>query len=413
MFAADDADLNRVVEELRLDHVVVDPLRGGPEPTRAHQRLVAQVQKVKAETGVDVYVALVQDVGGSDSIEAPDAYAARLRKALGNASGVYIVGGAGTIVQENAWGTPFSGTDISLLSSAAAYEINAQWRSRMGEETGGAGDVVTVEAAVRSVPGAITWDASENRSASEYGYQTVLSAADVDDLVDWGVETSTKSEWRPMYGADDDAVEAQARNWLWAVPTFLVLFLGLFAVLRRWPAKLAARGSAPELADMRAAAQRELDTLSTALTQVANAAARVDEERWTRALVAQDLASTAADSDDVAEVVGALTLARTGARDAQIARTGRGTGYRGCFFDPRHGEAVGERVWKVGQGDVELPACQQCLDAGRRRAAPDSLLLPGRAGRLRPYYEGRSVWARTGYGALTNSYAADVVRSRS
>lgn len=412
MIAADDADVDRVVEELRLDHVVVDPLRGGPEPTETHRRLVAQVQKVKAETGIDVYVALVEDVGGTDT-EASNAYAARLRKELGNAPGVYVVGGADTIVRENAWGTPFSRTNISLLTTGAEYEINARWRDALGEETGGAAHFVIVEAAVRSVPGAVTWDSSKERPSSRgHGYATVLSEDDLDDLAAWGVSTSRQSDWGPQYGAESDTEDALVRNWLWAVPTFLVLLLGLGPLLRRWPARLQVTGSVPDLADVRTRAQQQLDALSAELARVAGGAAPADEDRWTRALSAQDAARTLVDSPDVAEVIGALTLALTGTRDAQIARSGSGTPWQACFFDPRHGEATGRRSWRLGQGQVELPACASCLALGKAGQVPEALLLPGRGSRVRPYYRGGSVWARTGYGSLSATYAADVLRSR-
>lgn len=411
MIAVDQPDIDRVVEELRLDHVVVDPLRGGPEPTETHRRLVAQVAKVKKATGIDVYVALVDDVGGTDSIEAPNAYAARLRKELGGAPGVYVVSGGGTIQQENAWGTPFPGVTLSLITSSAAYEVNARWRDRMGEETGGAGPWVDAEIAVRSVPGALDEDVLSTPPDSEGRYPYALSEADLSDLTSWAVETGRKADWGPDYGADSDRDKAYVRNWLWAVPTFFVLLFGLVPLLRRWPAKQSVRGSVPELADVRLATQRELDALSRELTALAAASARADEDRWAKALSAQDVARTLAESDQVGEVLGAWTLARTGLRDARMARSGREVGYRGCFFDPRHGEAAGERAWQLGQGHVELPACADCLAAGARGQIPEALLVPGRRG-ARPYFEGSDIWATTGYGSLSQTYAADVLRSR-
>ena len=83
--------------------------------------------------------------------------------------------------------------------------------------------------------------------------------------------------------------------------------------------------------------------------------------------------------------------------------------YRCCFVNPTHGRG-GHRADLPG--GLSVPVCRPCqrdLAAGRR---PDALLEP-RRGEDRPYYAGDTVWARTGYGALTDELWADVRADRS
>jgi hypothetical protein len=98
------------------------------------------------------------------------------------------------------------------------------------------------------------------------------------------------------------------------------------------------------------------------------------------------------------DFVGALTLAQAG----EAALRG-GPRRRPCFFDPRHGEATRDTVWRRDGIDARLPACEACSSAIDRDVAPASLLDGDR-----PYWEGDGVWARTGFGAL-DERVADVV----
>lgn len=99
------------------------------------------------------------------------------------------------------------------------------------------------------------------------------------------------------------------------------------------------------------------------------------------------------------DLVGAETLALAG-----LAAL-RGERRRPCFFDPRHGAATRDTVWRRGGVDAKLPACEACSSAISRDVAPASLLDGDR-----PYWERDGVWARTGFGAL-DERVADVVLS--
>ena len=97
-------------------------------------------------------------------------------------------------------------------------------------------------------------------------------------------------------------------------------------------------------------------------------------------------------------------VARAGRRELAIALGQARTSYRVCFFDPTHTTATRTAEWRFGDSEVEVPvcrACQKAVDAGR---APEALTVR-RGGRMRAYYEGDTVWARTGYGSLTTDLA--------
>ncbi len=66
-----------------------------------------------------------------------------------------------------------------------------------------------------------------------------------------------------------------------------------------------------------------------------------------------------------------------------------------CYFDPRHGEGAIAVKWRApGTRDSRtVRVCAACAKAVRDRSAPDVLLDDGR-----PYYEGATLWAETGYG---------------
>lgn len=102
------------------------------------------------------------------------------------------------------------------------------------------------------------------------------------------------------------------------------------------------------------------------------------------------------------DLVGALVLTRV-ARAALDAPTG--AVYHPCFVNPLHGRATGSRA--VDGGGTEVPVCRACARGG----ASDPYVVR-RGLRSAPYYAGDDVWARTGYGALTDDLWSEVARSR-
>ncbi|MGX6449053.1 hypothetical protein ACVU7I_13450 [Patulibacter sp. S7RM1-6] len=112
-------------------------------------------------------------------------------------------------------------------------------------------------------------------------------------------------------------------------------------------------------------------------------------------------------TDRIVDVVGVLVLvdlARAELARAQDLEAGRRTRRRQplCFFDPLHGRARRTVAWERG---LEVPACAACAAAASGGGRPD-VLRDGDG----PYFEGDTVWARTGFGAFDDDLIGRVSR---
>ncbi|MDP9822241.1 hypothetical protein J2S59_002050 [Nocardioides massiliensis] len=184
--------------------------------------------------------------------------------------------------------------------------------------------------------------------------------------------------------------------------TIVVLVVGwrVARAVAAWRAGLARRrqGLAGDVAKHRRLAQTAITRLERDLQRALRRGA--DLARTARAEDHLRAARHVLDSTDHLDVIGAEALAGQG----RALLAGGSAPYRPCFFDPRHG--AGGQTVRVKE--TRVPACRHCqeqVDAGR---APETLKIVER-GRVRPYYEGDSVWARTGFGALDDQVAARVL----
>lgn len=73
-----------------------------------------------------------------------------------------------------------------------------------------------------------------------------------------------------------------------------------------------------------------------------------------------------------------------------------------CTFDPLHGRSVKTVKW---ERVLRLPACAECAAAARAGRTPDVL----RDGDV-PYFEGGTIWAKTGFGAFSSDLVARISR---
>ncbi len=168
--------------------------------------------------------------------------------------------------------------------------------------------------------------------------------------------------------------------------------------------------------EVRAAAERELDDLAAAIRR----ASRGDRSLSTEAMQIVDGSRSTAEalladlpdvidphSPDLLDAVGALVLVRIARRAVDDPAP-----YRPCFFDPCHGEGDHQLTTTAGDGEVRVPVCRLCL---RDRDDPERfrpLRVRRLWGRPWPYYEGDSVWAKTGFGSLSDDLWRDVDDSR-
>jgi hypothetical protein len=175
------------------------------------------------------------------------------------------------------------------------------------------------------------------------------------------------------------------------------------------------RASGPEV---RAAVDRELDDLAAAVEKAhrkgrppaPEAMQTVEGSRMTAEAVLADLPALIADrSPALLDAVGALVLVRTARRALD---TPDGAPYRPCFFNPCHGRGDHTLEAPAGTEEVEVPVCRMCRRDADRPERFEPLLVDTRWGRPRPYYDGDSVWARTGYGAFSDELWRAVDDSR-
>lgn len=127
-----------------------------------------------------------------------------------------------------------------------------------------------------------------------------------------------------------------------------------------------------------------------------------NREAWSAALDHYDAATRVLDrSDDAADSIGAIVLARRGDDALDHAVAGQvWTATAACFFNPLHGPATSKVRWKTSVGSRDVPCCADCRQIVRKRQEPDFLDLP--VGDTVVHYidSDAEPWASTGYGSL-------------
>lgn len=416
-------DVDALAEALREDGVVVDRVMGSGAAQESHDRLAALVR----ETPFPVYVALVEHPDGlpsGDRIEAAEALAGLLHRRLGD--GLYVLQTTDSIQREFSYGL---GADPARLSLGAGSNADAldEAMQEAGRYRIGTEDylyppaVATAEAQVMAAEDLVAMASQESGD----DYPVTLDEDDVADLARYAVRVAATADWRP---ATDGYVEVRAasRGFSTLVGGLAALVVALIVgqALRGWPRRGAPRrpdagkeatpampvDSAPDLEDERGRATRVADTLGRALERTDWDSVR-DRDVAARALTARDAIEPLLASDDVGDLIGARVIAHTGTHDLGRGRRGSGAPLVPCFFDPRHPDATTTASWRLGDGMVDVPCCQACGAAVVHDGTPRLLRLPHRRGTV-PYWERDDVWARTGFGAITDDLARDVLAER-
>ncbi|SEB50915.1 hypothetical protein SAMN04489844_0343 [Nocardioides exalbidus] len=416
-------DLDALAEALRVDGVVVDRVMGSGEAQEAHDRIAQLVR----ETPFPVYVALVQQPDGlpDDAIESTEVLAGLLNRRLGD--GLYVLQTSESIQQVYAFGL---GTEPARLS-LGAHSNNDLFDEAMQDVGGhpyGTDGYVTVPAVAKAEAQArAAEELVEMGGDSTSGdYPATLTRADADDLAEHALEVQAAAQWRPSVG-DYVEVRTASRGFSALVGGLVALVIALLLgqTLRGWPrngrprsgeaavkrsAVTAAAAPPPDLEVERARASRLADVLAKNLERTDWDTVQ-DRELAGRALSARDAAEPLLTSDDVADLVGARVLTQIGAADLGRGRRGSGPPFVPCYFDPRHKPGTSTASWRLGDGQVEVPCCATCAKAVARGETPQHLRLAARRG-TEPYWERDDVWARTGFGAVSDDLARDVLADR-
>lgn len=411
-------DIDALAEALREDGVVIDRVMGSGEAQEAEDRISALVREVP----FPVYVALVDTPEGlpDDGSAARDALAGLLNRRLGD--GLYVIqlplGG------QQVWSYGL-GADPSRLS-LADYANRDVLEASIAELAGprGTEDYVSPPPAVVAEVSALTAEGivEVGRQAPSGDYPATLEEADAERLAERAVELDASASWRPR--GDDYVPVRTASAGLSALVGGLVglsVALLLGQTLAGWPrrrraaepeppATQVAPPPPPDLHAERRIARAQADALAQALSGTDWDSVR-DRDTAGRALTARDAVEQLLTSDEVVDMIGAQVVARAGSRDLSRGRRGKGEPLRTCFFDPRHPEATSTARWHLGDGGVEVPCCGACGTAVVHDGTPAHLRLPARRG-AEPYWERDDVWARTGFGALSDFVARDVLADR-
>lgn len=430
MLATDSGDLDRLADALRVDQVVVDRAMGAGEAQESHDRLVELVREVP----FPVYVALVEmpdGVAGSRGGAANEALATLLHRRIGG-EGLYVVHSDQGGPSVTAFGLGVSSSRL-YLSDAANRDL---LRDAAGDDVW-VPAVVLAEGTVRAAAELVEVAGRDDVVVQD---PPTLEPSDVEELAERAVALDARARWRP--GAPVTSPTTTAPSVL--APTVVgvlagaavALFLG--QTLRGWPGAGAGRTSgrtisarrrekgrparrpvarvtpraAPRV-DLRAEAAAAATALGAFVRRLERAAgdASLDPELHASAVTAREAAERYVGSRAELDVVGLRVLVHAGERDLTRARGRRREVYRACFFQPRHGEATSAAGWQLGQAEVRVPCCRRCAADVADGHEPETLTV-SRWGRRVPYYTRDDVWARTGFGALTDTLARDVLMAR-
>ncbi|CAB4922000.1 unannotated protein [freshwater metagenome] len=174
------------------------------------------------------------------------------------------------------------------------------------------------------------------------------------------------------------------------------------------PARVFEHARAAQRAELHEDADAELLALATLLDEQPVPRGERAQDAYQRALDAYTAARRRSVEDaSTVDLVGVLVLvdlARGELATAAALEAGGRPPARVplCTFHPLHGRSARTVRWERG---LRVPACAACSAAVRSDGTPDAL----RDGD-RPYFEGDTVWARTGYGAFADDLVERVSR---
>ncbi|MFS3128228.1 hypothetical protein ACLM5J_07460 [Nocardioides sp. Bht2] len=381
--------VDEIAAALRENPVLVQEIVGNGQTAELRSAL----EQKAAALDVPVYVVMAKAPVGISTSEPNEELVVLLHQKLGD--GVYYVlthndGYASPRVYGDV--LPQDGNDETTLLHAfqrvdqvvntKALNVCADCSSHPGAK---AGLVLDVVAGATTEP---RWDPEEPLTASQ------ISAYTADPWVHRAVQMKwddTPSDFEPSVGLSA----------LVATLTALVTTVVAYRLIQ------AVRSPRTPVDDttLTQQLQRSKQVLDNAERALDRARSRgLDPAVESQALEQMERARALQQSKDRLDQVGAIVLTRMAERT--IASKGREQ-YQACYLNPLHGEAALELT--LG-GGLTVPVCKRCERRHQASHPADALREQRSLGRQRPYYDGTSVWANNGYGALDPEFWRKVGR---
>ncbi|WP_415630108.1 hypothetical protein [Nocardioides dubius] len=373
--------VEEIATALRKDPILVEELMGNGQT----EALRAALREKAELVDVPVYVVLTKPPASMSGDDGVEELSLLLQQELGD--GVYYVATprSGNELRVAGDVLPQEGSDYYTLLGALQDAQQIVWKQALGacaechsHPGADAGLVLDLVAAAEAQPGQEP-SLGQSQTAAYLG----------DPWVHREVETvwdDTPSDLEPSVGLS--ALVATGT----ALVTTVIAYRLIQALRYRPPAdKSQARHAA--LADQ----------------AITNAEAKAERRKLSSELESEVLdllarARTLRTSDDGLDLVGAVVLARMAERLATSQGSQR---YRACYVNPLHGEAT--TAMALG-GGLEVPVCRGCRKRHEVGHPRDPLLERRSFGRRRAYYDGQSLWAASGYGALDDDFWQKVGR---
>ncbi|WP_456698721.1 hypothetical protein [Aeromicrobium sp. P5_D10] len=363
--------LEDIVAGLRQDPIMVHTAMGTGDADGVHDLLTDLAAKVD----VPVYVVLSSTPDELSGAERPAEQAtAVLQQALGD--GLYIV--------------KFNDGPSHIAGYGAAKDLDFN-------------------------PGQRAYTRARDMGPYEYNVPTAALQAELvlRSAADPGQEISdsTLRGWLDSPRAfqpdsDDSLADLLAKRWVYATGAGVAVLLGCLTLVwlsikaplrtRRDPKEEVAGPPSQFDAEELPRAQARYDKLPAA--QLGSPHATAAEE----ALTAADLVAATGDGLDQ---IGAWVLARQADRELDRISRSSLAPFVPCMINPEHGEA-GTTVRLAGSS-IDAPVCRRC---GNEQG---EFLTASTWRGERSYLDTRTVWARTGFGALVDDLARQVIADRS
>lgn len=374
---------------LREDPVVVQSALGNGRTAEVD----AALTELAGELDVPVYVALVRTPTDVLATDRPNDDLLRKLHAQLDEPGLYVVHTDESIPAVQAYGLP----EPDPAVSARTWEIEEEFRELL------------VERADDLAPPFLE-NPHVYPSAAGYAALELMTARDPVPDADELFEAMASGPWlagtrvEPLNYEFSEARSEPLTDVVAGIAAAVIALVVGWRVLRAVAAWRARQADAGEELGSQREARRSMVRVGVARLTDELSRADTSLDAWSLAQENLRAAERLADSDDVLDLIGADVLVRQG----RALLLHPGSPYRPCFFDPRHPASKES----VRFGGATVPACPRCAELVTRGATPEPLVVPLR-GRLRPYYEGTSLWARTGFGGLDDRTAHRVLeRSR-